>query len=77
MLTRQVVLSFCSPPGAELEPQPPDSHLLAQCVHAGGLPEGLRRAAHPQIPPENLHTNRTGMLFVCFSFQVNSKWVFQ
>lgn len=46
--------------GAELESQPTDSHILAQCLHAGGLPEGDRRAAHPQIPTGYLHTDRRG-----------------
>ena len=49
---------LCS--GAELEPESTDAHLLAQRLHAGGLPEGHRGAAHPQIPPSHIHTDREG-----------------
>ena len=52
-------LPLCS--GAELEPESTDAHLLAQRVHAGGLPEGDRGAAHPQIPSGDIHTDRKGV----------------
>lgn len=53
-----------SPPlfntGAELVSKPTDSHLLAQCLHAGGLPERDGPAAHCQISPGYLHTDCRG-----------------
>lgn len=46
--------------GAEVELESSDSHLLAQCLHAGGLSEGDGGAASAQIPPGNLHTDCRG-----------------
>lgn len=46
--------------GAEMEPESTDFHRLAQCLHAGGLPEGHGRAAPAQIPPGDFHADRTG-----------------
>lgn len=43
-----------------MEPEPTDSRVLAQCLHAGGLPEGLGRAPPPQIPAGHLHAHRRG-----------------
>ena len=64
-LTGYLVCSFplCSNTGAEVESEPTDTHLLAQCLHAGGLPERDRRAAHPQISTSYLHTDRRGTTF--------------
>lgn len=69
-----VVCSFhlFSNTGAELESEPTDSHLLAQCLHAGGLPERDRRVAPPQIPSDYLHTDRRGMLCVGCFFPTNT-----
>lgn len=65
MERRQYQLCFCAfcfaNAGAEVESQPTDSHLLAQCLHAGGLPERHGRAAHPQIPTGYFHTDRRGI----------------
>lgn len=43
-----------------MESQPTDSYLVAQRLHAGGLPERHRRAAYSQIPPGDLHTDCRG-----------------
>lgn len=50
--------------GAELVSKPTDSHLLAQCLHAGGLPERDGPAAHRQISPGYLHTDCRGKVCV-------------
>lgn len=47
--------------GAELESQSTDSHLLAECLHAGCLPERDGGPAHPQIPPDYLLTDSRGV----------------
>lgn len=43
-----------------------DAHLLAQCLHAGGLPERDWPAAHPQVPPGHLHSDCWGTVCVLF-----------
>lgn len=57
-----------------MESQPTDPHLLAQRLHAGGLPERDRRAAPPQIPPGYLHTDRRGIFCVRVVFFLLIKW---
>lgn len=47
-----------------MEPQPADSYFLAQCLHAGGLPERNGRAAPPQISPGYVYTDCRGV-FEC------------
>lgn len=58
VLSFSSVCCFPSNAGAEVEPQPADAHLLAQCLHAGGLPEGDGGAAHSQIPSGYLYADR-------------------
>lgn len=71
---QQLVCSFfCLNTGAEMESQPTNSHLLAQCLHAGGLPERDGRAAHPQISPGYLHTDCRGVC-VCVSDKLIYPW---
>lgn len=43
-----------------MEPVSSDPRLLAQRLHAGGVPEGDGRAAAVQIPPGYLYADRTG-----------------